>query len=64
MARRLHAIGVRGYENDFKLTLVSERLAEPLERRKPTIYFVNSHETRVGRERQSAVRHGRRGVLL
>lgn len=42
MARRLRAIGVRGYENGFRLTLVPERLAEPLERRKPTIYFVNS----------------------
>lgn len=42
MARRLHAIGVRGYENGFRLTLLPDRLAEPLERRKPTIYFVNS----------------------
>lgn len=42
MARRLHAIGVHGYENGFRLTLVPERLAAPLERRKPTIYFVNS----------------------
>ena len=42
MARRLHAIRVHGYENGFRLTLVPERLAEPLERRKPTIYFVNS----------------------
>jgi protein gp37 len=42
MARRLQAIGVRGYEKGFVLTLIPERLAEPLERRKPTIYFVNS----------------------
>jgi protein gp37 len=42
MARRLQAIGVRGYERGFLLTLIPERLAEPLERRKPTIYFVNS----------------------
>ena len=42
MARRLQAIGVRGYENGFRLTLIPERLAEPLERRKPTVYFVNS----------------------
>ncbi len=42
MARRLKAIGVRGYENGFRLTLMPERLAEPLERRKPTTYFVNS----------------------
>ena len=42
MARRLKAIGVNGYENGFRLTLMPERLAEPLERRKPTVYFVNS----------------------
>lgn len=42
MAKRLQAIGVRGYENGFRLTLVPERLAQPLERRKPTVYFVNS----------------------
>ncbi len=42
MSRRLKAIGVHGYENGFRLTLMPERLAEPLERRKPTIYFVNS----------------------
>lgn len=42
MARRLKAMGVHGYENGFRLTLMPERLAEPLERRKPTVYFVNS----------------------
>ncbi len=42
MARRLRAMGVRGYENGFQLTLMPERLAEPLERHKPTVYFVNS----------------------
>lgn len=42
MARRLKAMGVHGYENGFQLTLMSNRLAEPLERRKPTVYFVNS----------------------
>jgi protein gp37 len=42
MARRLQAMGARGYENGFQLTLIPERLAEPLERRKPTVYFVNS----------------------
>jgi len=42
MARRLKAMGVQGYENGFGLTLMPERLAEPLERRKPTVYFVNS----------------------
>src|SRR3990172_5440208 len=42
MARRLRAIGVKGYENGFRLNLMPERLGEPLERRKPTVYFVNS----------------------
>jgi protein gp37 len=42
MARRLKAIGVRGYENGFRLTLVPERLVQPLERSRPTVYFVNS----------------------
>lgn len=42
MARRLEAMRVRGYENGFGLTLLPERLNEPLRRRKPTIYFVNS----------------------
>ena len=42
MAKRLQAIGVKGYENGFKLSLVPDRLSEPLRRKKPTIYFVNS----------------------
>ena len=42
MARRLKAIGVKGYENGFELTLQPNRLNEPLQRKKPTMYFVNS----------------------
>ena len=42
MARRLQAMGVKGYENGFKLSILPERLVEPLNRRKPTTYFVNS----------------------
>jgi len=42
MARRLQAMGMRGYEHGFKLALLPERLNEPLERKKPTVYFVNS----------------------
>lgn len=42
MARRLQAMGVKGYENGFDLTLLPHRLEEPLKRNKPTIYFVNS----------------------
>lgn len=42
MARRLQAMGMRGYEKGFKLSLMPGRLVEPLERAKPTVYFVNS----------------------
>ncbi len=42
MARRLEAMGASGYENGFALTLHPERLQQPLKRRKPTLYFVNS----------------------
>ncbi len=42
MARRLKGIGVKGYEKGFTLTLQPDRLNEPLMRKKPAIYFVNS----------------------
>ena len=42
MARRLHAMGAPGYENEFKLTVHENRLEQPLLRKKPTTYFVNS----------------------
>ncbi len=42
MARRLHAMGARGYERGFALSLHPERLSQPLKRKKPTTYFVNS----------------------
>jgi protein gp37 len=42
MAKRLQAIGVRGYENGFKFNLMPDRLKQPLRKRKPTKYFVNS----------------------
>ncbi len=42
MAKRLQAIGVRGYENGFKFSIVPSRLHDPLKRKKPTVYFVNS----------------------
>lgn len=42
MAKRLTAMGVCGYENGFELTLAPSRLDEPLRRKKPTVYFVNS----------------------
>lgn len=43
MAKRLQAMGVAGYEHGFsKVSLMHDRLNQPLIRRKPTIYFVNS----------------------
>lgn len=43
MARRLKAMGVKGYEDGFKkVRTLPNRLQEPLVRRRPTLYFVNS----------------------
>lgn len=42
MAKRLKAMGVNGYSNGFDLTLMTERLEDPIKRKSPTIYFVNS----------------------
>jgi protein gp37 len=42
MSRRLQKMGAPGYENGFSLSLLPERLARPLSRRKATMYFVNS----------------------
>ena len=42
MAIRLHAMGTVGYENGFQFNTVPSRLNEPLKKKKPTIYFVNS----------------------
>jgi protein gp37 len=42
MAKRLQAMGTPGYSNGFDLTLLPERLDDPIKRSKPTVYFVNS----------------------
>ena len=42
MANRLKAMGAKGYENGFAVTLHPDRLDEPLKRKKPTMYFVCS----------------------
>lgn len=42
MAHRLKAMNTPGYENGFSLTLLPERLEDPLKRKRPTTYFVNS----------------------
>lgn len=42
MAIRLQAMGAPGYENGFALTLMPDRLEQPILRKKPTVYFVNS----------------------
>lgn len=42
LAKRLQAMGAAGYDNGFALTLHPDRLIDPLKRKKPTIWFVNS----------------------
>lgn len=42
MAHRLQAMGTPGYENAFQLTMLPQRLNDPILRNKPTTYFVNS----------------------
>lgn len=42
MANRLQAMGVTAYQHGFELQVLPERLEEPLQRSKPTMYFVNS----------------------
>ena len=42
MAARLKAMGTPGYEDGFMLRTLPNRLEEPLKRKKPTVYFVNS----------------------
>lgn len=42
MAIRLKAMGTPGYENGFKFSMMPSRLEQPLNKKKPTKYFVNS----------------------
>lgn len=42
MARRLRAMGTKGYENGFEFNLLPDRLEQPLHIKKPTKFFVNS----------------------
>ena len=42
MAFRLKAMGAPGYENGFEFSIMPERLKQPLKKKKPTKYFVNS----------------------
>jgi len=42
MANRLKAMGAPGYENGFEFSMMPERLEQPLKKKKPTKYFVNS----------------------
>ncbi|MDR2409201.1 MAG: phage Gp37/Gp68 family protein [Bacteroidales bacterium] len=42
MARRLQAMGVKGYENGFDFTVLSDRFLQPFTIKKPTKFFVNS----------------------
>lgn len=42
MAKRLQAMGTPGYQNGFEMSLIESRLDQPLKRKSPTVYFVNS----------------------
>ena len=42
MSRRLRAMGMAGYENGFAVSCHADRLRQPLRRKKPTAWFVNS----------------------
>lgn len=42
LAVRLKAMGANGYQNGFNLSLMPDRLSQPLKRKRPTLYFVNS----------------------
>jgi len=42
MSNRLKAMGTRGYENGFEFSMMPDRLEQPLNKKKPTKYFVNS----------------------
>ena len=42
MAIRLKAMGTRGYENGFEVTMHSHALEKPLKMKKPQVIFVNS----------------------
>ena len=42
MAKRLQAMGIPEYKDGFKFKILPERLEDPLKRKKPTMFFVNS----------------------
>lgn len=42
MSHRLKAMKVAGYDNGFEISIIENRLKQPLQRKKPTKYFVNS----------------------
>jgi protein gp37 len=42
MARRLQAMGIKGYEKGFTFTVLPNRFSQPIAVKKPTKFFVNS----------------------
>ena len=42
MSVRLHAMKAPGYDNGFEFSMMPDRLEQPIKRKKPTKYFVNS----------------------
>lgn len=57
MAKRLKDMGEPGYANGFNLTLLPKRLAEPRQRNKTTIYFVNAMSAPVARGHRQPALH-------
>ena len=54
-------MGTPGYENGVRLSIPPDRLAEPLARKKPMVYFVNSMPTDLFKE---AIRSSMGGVAI
>jgi len=42
MANRLQAMNTPGYDNGFEFSMMPDRLDQPIKKKKPTKYFVNS----------------------
>ena len=65
MANRLKAMGTPGYENGFGFTMMPERLEQPLKKKKPTKYFVNSmSDGWVFNFKKVSVRKGKKTFVL
>lgn len=57
-------MGVTGYATGVALTLLPDRLAEPLKRRKPTVYVVNFISDRFDEAVPTEYRRRVRSVII